>query len=91
MFFLPFTSSSWWVHVGVISLICTDGDKLERRPIREVVVFAVGMVGVSRREDPSWQHKANWVVLRSKYMITYLTSVLSLIASLLLSSFLLWC
>jgi len=25
MLFLPFTPSSWWVHVGVISLICTDG------------------------------------------------------------------
>jgi hypothetical protein len=25
--FLPFTPSSWWVHVAVISLICTDGDQ----------------------------------------------------------------
>jgi hypothetical protein len=25
MLFLPFSSSSWWVHVVVISLICTDG------------------------------------------------------------------
>jgi len=25
MLFLPFTSGSWWVHVGVISWICTDG------------------------------------------------------------------
>jgi len=24
MLFLPFTSGSWWVHVGVISWICTD-------------------------------------------------------------------
>jgi len=27
---LPFTSSSWWVHVVVITLICIDGDKLEK-------------------------------------------------------------
>jgi hypothetical protein len=26
MLFLPVTSSSWWVHVGVISLICADGE-----------------------------------------------------------------
>ena len=25
--FPSFTSSSWWVHVGLISLICADGDK----------------------------------------------------------------
>jgi hypothetical protein len=30
MFSLPFTLSSWWVHVVVISLICTDGDRLEK-------------------------------------------------------------
>jgi hypothetical protein len=27
---LAFTFSSWWVHVGVISLICTDGEVTEK-------------------------------------------------------------
>lgn len=30
MSFLRFTPGSWWAHVAVISLICTDGDKLEK-------------------------------------------------------------
>jgi hypothetical protein len=29
--FVPFTSSSWWVHVGVISLICADGGATEKK------------------------------------------------------------
>jgi hypothetical protein len=29
--FSAFSSSSQWVHVGVISLICANEDKLERR------------------------------------------------------------
>jgi hypothetical protein len=70
--FLPFTSSSWWVHVGVISLVVLIGANWKRRQICGVVVFRLGRSAFSWRKDPSWQRKANWVVWRSKskYMTT---------------------
>jgi hypothetical protein len=70
------------VHVVVISLICTDGDKLEKEMRRIYQVKETDMrgddlqtwdgVGLAGEKNPSWQHKADWVVWRSKGLTTYL-------------------
>jgi len=48
MFFLLFTSNSCWVHVVVISLICTHGDKLEKDMTR---IYQVKETDIASEEE----------------------------------------
>jgi hypothetical protein len=66
----------------VISLVCTDGYKLEKEMGRIYQVKETDMwgddlqtwdgPGLAGEKDPSWQHKAGSVIWRSENLATYL-------------------
>jgi hypothetical protein len=64
----------------VISLICADADKLEKEMrwmSKETDMWGGNLhtwdgPRLAGEKDPSWQHKADWVIWRSENLTNYL-------------------